>query len=90
MGHNVGYMSRTQNGIIKLVQTLTWYCIYTLLAPVFIMKVKIILKNYGKGKKRIILINEDGGNIAFTSFGEKDKEYIYLIEQFKKQENECK
>lgn len=54
------------------------------------MKVKIVFKNYGKGKKRIILINEDGGNIAFASFGEKDKGYMYLFEQFKNQENECK
>lgn len=42
------------------------------------MKIKIILKDYGKGKKRIILVNEDDGNRAFASFGEKSSEYEYL------------
>lgn len=54
------------------------------------MKVKIIFKDYGRGKERLILINEDGGNLAFANFGKKDHSYEYLYEQFKKQENECK
>ncbi len=41
------------------------------------MEVKILMKNYGKGKKRIILVDKSN-NIAFTSFGEKDKEFTYL------------
>jgi hypothetical protein len=52
------------------------------------MKIKIVFKNYGKGKERLILINESEGNIAFASFGKKDSEWNYLYEQFKKQENE--
>lgn len=52
------------------------------------MKVKIELKDYGKGKRRIILVNEDDGNVAFASFGEKDKEWHYLYCYYEKQNNQ--
>jgi len=51
------------------------------------MKVKIEFKDYGKGKERLILINESDGNRAFKSFGKNDTEWTYILEQFKKQQN---
>lgn len=50
------------------------------------MVVKITLKNYGRGKKRIILINQEN-NFAFVSFGEKDICYEYLYKQYLKQQD---
>lgn len=47
------------------------------------MKVKILFKNYGKGKERIILVDEDT-NIAFRSFGVKDICYEYLKNKYDK------
>jgi len=47
------------------------------------MEVKILFKNYGKGKERIILVNKSD-NVAFASFGKKDTPYEYLYKQFKK------
>ena len=49
------------------------------------MEVKIVFKDYGRGKKRIILVNVSDSNRAFISFGEKDTPYKYLYEQFNKQ-----
>jgi len=45
------------------------------------MDVKIVFKNYGNGKKRIILVNKLD-NIAFTSYGERSKEYKYITEKY--------
>jgi len=42
------------------------------------MRVKALFKDYGKGKKRIILINEEDSNRAFASFSENTNEYKYL------------
>jgi len=50
------------------------------------MEVKILFKDYGKGKERIILIDK-ANNLAFVSFGKNDTPYEYLYKQFKKQEN---
>ena len=50
------------------------------------MEVKIEFKDYGKGKKRIILINREN-NFAFVSFGEKDICYEYLYKQYLKHLN---
>lgn len=47
------------------------------------MEVKILFRNYGKGKERIILMDKSN-NLAFASFGKKDTPYKYLYEQFKK------
>jgi len=47
------------------------------------MKLEILLKDYGKGKKRLILIDKSN-NMAFASFGEKDAPYEYLYKQFLK------
>jgi hypothetical protein len=41
------------------------------------MEVNIVIKNYGKGKRRLILIDKSN-NMAFASFGERDKEFTYL------------
>lgn len=54
------------------------------------MEVKIVFKDYGKGKERLILVNESDGNIAFKSFGKKDSEWEYIFEQYKKQNNGIK
>lgn len=50
-----------------------------------VMNVKIEIK-----RNRIILINQDGGNVAFATFSKKDNpfQYEYLSEQYKKQQNE--
>jgi len=45
------------------------------------MKVKILFKNYGRGKERIILVDTDT-NMAFASFGNKDVPYEYLKEKY--------
>lgn len=49
------------------------------------MQIKIVFKDYGKGKERLILVNESDSNRAFKSFGKKDAEWEYIFEQFKKQ-----
>jgi hypothetical protein len=51
------------------------------------MEIKILFKDYGKGKERIILVDKSN-NMAFVSFGKKDAPYEYLYEQYQKQENE--
>ncbi len=45
------------------------------------MEIEILFKNYGKGKERIILIDKDT-NMAFASFGKKDKPYEYLFKKY--------
>jgi hypothetical protein len=47
------------------------------------MEIRILFKNYGKGKERIILIDKSN-NMAFASFGKNDTPYEYLYEQYKK------
>lgn len=41
------------------------------------MHIKVIFKNYGKGKCRVILIDKQN-NMAFACFGEKTEQYKYL------------
>lgn len=45
------------------------------------MKVKILFKNYGRGKERIVLVDESSG-MAFISLGVKDIGYDYLKEKY--------
>ena len=41
------------------------------------MEIDVLMKDYGKGKKRIILVDKSN-RLAFVSFGEKDTPYKYL------------
>lgn len=49
------------------------------------MKIKILFRNYGKGKERIILVDK-ATNIAFISFGKNDTAYEYLLKKYKENE----